>query len=303
MTTQQVIDSYVAEVIRQVPARSRRDIGLELQGLLNEMLADRAEAQGRAADDATVLAMLREFGTPADIARRYQPPGLEFMPPQQTRSFALVSILGILVQWALTLPRVFDGTLSPAAWWLGLGLGAFWWPGFLAMGALLGAWMRHKGWFRTAWQPSLVDPDRVDRRTMGFVLFATAAASVCMASMPWTLATLPGPLAGVFAFDPGFLHDRAWPVLLLWAGTLATLAIVFVQGRWTPLARKLEIGFNAGFIALLGWWLAAGPMFQARATDEGARGAIALVMLFIAFELVVRIRRRRNALDTTFQPG
>jgi len=303
MTTQHVIDAYVAEVIRQVPSRNRRDIGLELQGLLNEMLADRAEAQGRAADDAMVLAMLREFGTPAAIARRYQPPGFEFMPPQQTRSFAVVSILGVLVQWALTLPRVFDGTLSPAGWWLGHGLGAFWWPGFLAMGTLLAAWVRHKGWFRQEWRPRMVDPDRIDRRVMGFVLFAVAAASLFMATMPWTLSTLPEPLGSVFAFDPDFLRSRAWLALPLWAGTFALLALVFVRGRWTPLARKLEIGSNVAFIALLAWWLAAGPMFQAKATDDGARGAIALVMLFMAIELVVRIRRRRNAIGPAWQPG
>ena len=44
-------------------------------------------------------------------------------------------------------------------------------------------------------------------------------------------------------------------------------------------------------------------MFQAEATDDGARGALALVMLFIAIELVVRIRRRRNAVDPAYQPG
>jgi len=35
-------------------------------------------------------------------------------------------------------------------------------------------------------------------------------------------------------------------------------------------------------------------MFQAKPTDDGARGAIALVIAFIAIDLVVRIRRRRT---------
>ena len=35
-------------------------------------------------------------------------------------------------------------------------------------------------------------------------------------------------------------------------------------------------------------------MFQAKATDDGARGAIALVIVFIAIDPFVRIRRRRT---------
>ena len=294
MTPNDVIDAYVADVIRRVPGKQRDGIGLELHGLLAEMLADRAQAQGRAADDAMVLAMLRDFGSPADIAARYRTPGLLLLPPEHTRMFALLSLVGIALQWALSLPRVFDGSLSPGGWWLTLGLGAFWWPGFLAMGSLFGAWLRHKGWFQPAWKPRIVDPERINRSAMAFGLFWFAVGAALVTSLPWLAPAMPGVLPQVFAFDPEFLRVRAWPVLPLWAVSFAILALVYRQGRWSPLTRKLELVSSTAFIALLGWWLAAGPMFQAKATDDGARGAIALVIVFIAIDLVVRIRRRRT---------
>jgi hypothetical protein len=298
MNPNDVIDAYVTDVIRRVPGRQRDEIGLELHGLLAEMLDERAEAQGRAPDDAMVLALLRDFGTPAEIATRYRAPGLLLLPPESTRMFALLSLAGLALQWALSLPRVFDGSLSPGGWWLTLGLGAFWWPGFLAMGSLLAAWLRHRGLFQPKWKPRIVDPERINRGAMAFGLFGFAVGAALVTSLPWLAPSLPGVLPQVFAFDPEFLRVRAWPVLLLWAGSFASLAWVYVQGRWTPLMRKLEIGFNAAFIALLGWWLAAGPMFQAKATDDGARGALALVIVFIVIDLVACLRRRRTPLRT-----
>lgn len=296
MNPNDVIDAYVADVIRRVPGRQRDEIGLELHGLLAEMLDDRAQAQGRVADDAMVLAMLRDFGTPAEIAARYRPPGMLLLPPEETRTFAVLSLAGIALQWALTLPRVFDGSLSAGGWWLTQGLGAFWWPGFLAMGYLLGAWLRHKGLFQPKWRPRTVDPERINRGAMALGLFWFAIGAALVTSLPWLAPAMPGVLPQVFAFDPEFLSMRAWFVLPLWAGSFASMAWVYARGRWSPLTRKLEIGFSLAFIALLAWWLAAGPMFQAKATDDGARGALALVIAFIAADLVLRIRRRRKLL-------
>ena len=296
MIPNDVIDAYVADVVRRVPGKDRDGIGLELRGLLAEMLADRADAQGGMVDDAMVLAMLREFGTPAEIAARYRTPGIVLMPPEQTRMFAMLSLGGIAVQWALTLPRVFDDSLSAAGWWLTQGLGAFWWPGFLVMGSLLGAWLRHKDLLQPKWKPRTVDPDRINRMAMAFGLFGFAVGATLVACLPWLAPAMPGVLPEVFALDPQFLHQRAWVVLPLWAISFATLAAVYVRGRWSPLTRKLEVVSSLAMVAMMGWWLAAGPMFQARATDNGARGAIALVIAFIVVDLLVRLRRYRTPL-------
>ena len=289
----EVIEAYVVDVVRRVPGKDREHIGFELRGLLAEMLDDRAQAEGREADDAMVLAMLRGFGTPAEVAARYRPPGFVIVPPEQTRPFALTAVGGLLLQWALTLPHVFDGNLSLSGWWLGPGLGAFWWPGFMAIGALLAAWLRSKGWFKPKWRPRIVDPDRVNRGALAFGLAWFAIGATFVACLPWLAPRMPGALPQIFAFDPEFLRVRAWPVLVLWAGSFASLAMVHANGRWTALTRRLDIFFSLAFVALLGWWVAVGDIFVAKASDDGARGALALVIAIIVVDLLVKAYRWR----------
>jgi len=295
MNPNDVIQTYVAEVMRRLPGRERREIGLELQGLLGEMLADRAESAGTPADDAMVLAMLREFGTPAQVAERYHPAGTLIIPATQTRSFALFAFGGVALQWALTLPRVFGGGQPLVAWWFSAGLGALWWPGLMVMSALVAALVRTRGW-QPAWRPRLVDPDRVNRPVMLFGLVWFALGVALMVSLPWIAPMLPGPLPQVFAFDDGFLSGRAWPVLLLWSGTFALQLAAYAQGRWSTLTRRLSMLSSLAWAALLVWWIAVGGMFQARATDDGARGALGLVVLIIVIELAYRLYRARPSM-------
>ncbi len=293
MSPNDVIETYVAEVMRRVPAKERHDIGLELRDLLTEMLADRAEAAGKPADDAMLLAMLRDFGAPAEVAARYRPPGAIIIPAEQTRSFAALAIGGVALQWALTLPAVFaDQPL--VAWWFSWGLGAFWWPGLMVMFALLGAGLRQRGWWQPVWRPRVVDPDRVNRAVMAFGLVWFAIGAAFVISLPWIAAALPGPLPQVFAFDPDFLQQRAWPSLLLWLGGFAVSARVCSQGRWIPLTRRLDLAFALAWLALLVWWIAAGDIFQAKPTNDGAKAALGLVALIIVVDLAVKWYRRRT---------
>jgi hypothetical protein len=293
MNTHAVIESYVADVVRRLPRGTRAEIAAELRGLLQDMLDERAQARGTVADDALVLATLREFGAPADVADRYREPGLLVLPPARTRGFALLSLAGIALQWALTLPRVFNGSVDPGAWWFGSGLGAFWWPGVLIMGYLLGAWLRERGMTAPRWKPYDLDPDRIHRGAMTLGLVAFAVGAAIAGSMPWWAPRLPGPLPAVFAFDPVFLHQRAWLALPLWAASFAILVALRRNGRWSPTLRKLDTASSVSFLLMLAWWVAA-PMFQARFTDLGARATIGLVMLFIAIDVVVGVHRQRQ---------
>ena len=291
MNPNDVIDAYVADVMRRLPRKDRHEVGMELRGLLGEMLADRAGA-----DDAAVLAMLRDFGTPMEVAARYRPPGMVIIPAEQSRSFALISLAGVGLQWALTLPRVFHGQ-PIASWWFTWGLGSLWWPGFLAMMTLAAAWLRHVGaaaWFdaRGGWHPRTVDPERVDRGWLGLAMAAFVIGVAVMVALPWITRAMPAPMPTLFAFVPDFLHARAWPALALWLGHLALLAAIMVKGRWSPALRWLDAGFNVAWLALLGIWSAGGPIFQSASVDSGARNGLGLVMLFIAIDLVVKLLRR-----------
>jgi hypothetical protein len=286
-----IIESYVTEIMRHLPGKERQGIALELRSLLGEMLAERAGSAHGDIDDAMVLDMLRTFGTPAEVAARYHTPGIVIIPAQQTRTFAWTASIGIALQWALTLPRVFHGQ-PLGSWWLGWGLGALWWPGFLVMSALIGALLRGAGLARETWKPRDVDPARVDRRLLAPGLVAYAAGVMLMAAMPWIVRALPAPWPERFAFDADFLRLRAWPALLLWSGHFALVASVFVAGRWSAGKCRLDAAFSVAWLALLAWWLADGAIFQAKGTDDGARFGIVLVVLIIALDLALKLYRK-----------
>ncbi len=307
MSRNEVIEAYVVDVMRRLPGKERNRIGYELRDLLTEMYAERDQSDGahdndraddRADDDARVLAMLREFGTPAEVAARYRSPGMVIIPAEQTRVFVPLAIAGIALQWALTLPRVFDGQ-PLTAWWLSWGLGALWWPGFLAMTSLAAAWLRQTGLIKSReWSPRTYDPDRVNRSVMLFALVWFACGVALMVSLPWLTARMPEPMPQVFAFDPQFLHARAWPTVLLWAGSFATLLTVLLRGRWTTLTRHIEIGFSVCFALLLGWWLVAGDIFLAKPTNDGAKLALSFVILLIVIDVVKKTVREGTRIRT-----
>ena len=295
MNANDVIESYVADVIRRVPLKERNDIGFELHTLLTEMLEERAQAAGKPADDAMVLAMLREFGAPADIAARYRAPGFVIIPPEQTRSFAWLSLTGIALQWAVSLPRVSESDYTITQWWFTWGLGAFWWPGFLSMMSLIAAWIRQWRPGDAAWTPREVDPDRVNRGAMAVGLVFYALAVAMMIAMPSITAQLPAPFPRIFEFAPGFLATRAWVVVALWLAGLAMLTAVLSKGRWTRTTRRMEIGFSIAWLVVLGWLLSI-DIFVQPATNEGARFGLGIVMLIVLIGLGVSLFRMRPGL-------
>ncbi|SDQ33812.1 hypothetical protein [Pseudoxanthomonas sp. CF125] len=290
MSSNDVIEAYVAEVMRHLPRKERNEIGFELRDLLTQMLAERT--QDAATDDA-VLDMLRDFGAPTEVAARYRPPGVvAIIPAEQTKTFALLSLGGIALQWALTLPRVFDGQ-PVVAWWFSWGLGAFWWPGFMVTMALIGMFARESGMFKRTWNPRTVDPERINRNAMAFGLAWYAIGVAFMICLPWTAALLPEPMPRIFAFDPTFLRERAPPVILLWLGGFATMFVAMLKGRWSKLTRRLSTAFALGFVVLLLWWMTAGNIFLSPATDEGAKAGLGLVVVIIVASLAYELYRRR----------
>lgn len=301
MNPNDVIETFVTDVMRRVPGKERNDIGLELRGLLDDMLDERATDAGHAADDAMVLAMLRDFGTPAEVAASYRPPGIVIIPAEQTRRFAVLSLIGIALQWALTLPRVFHGQ-PVAAWWFSWGLGALWWPGFLAMMALAAVGVRELGLSKPAWRPRHVDSERINRGALCLGLVWLVIGAGIVISLPWIVRVMPDPLPRIFAFDNNFLHGRAWPILLLWLDNFLVRLIVLTKGRWTQRLRLVDLATSGIWIALLLWWLVAGQIFQAPATDAGAKAGIGLVILIVLADLAYKLYRQRTRIRAPKYP-
>lgn len=296
MDPHKIIEAYVLDVMRHIPRAGRNDIGLELHGLLAEMFEARRAGGGDAADTAAALAMLREFGTPEEAAARYCEPGFTIIPARQTGMFAALAIAGIVLQWALSLPAVFAGE-PIAGWWFGAGLGALWWPGFMALAALASSWLRHKGYFRNDWKPRQLDPDSIDRRAFSLGLAAFAAGTLVVASLPLLTGVLPERQVAFFAFDPGFLSYRAPLASLLWLGQFILLYSVFSAERWSQAARRLDLGFDLLWAGLIGWWIAGGPIFRFGQTDAVVKSILGLLLLIIVLAMALKIYRQRTRLS------
>jgi hypothetical protein len=134
--------------------------------------------------------------------------------------------------------------------------------------------------------------DEINRITWGLGAFAALFGMSVLLSAQWSLSILlPAMPAEVFAFDPAFVPVGAVLVGGLWTLNAMLFAIVFADGHWRPLTRQLDVALTAAWGAAL-LWLAFGPrIFLAEPTDTSAKGALLLVMVFVAASLVSKLRR------------
>jgi hypothetical protein len=300
-----VIESYVDDIVRRLPRHLRGDVGLELHALLSEELDAKAREAGRPADDTMALDLVGAFGRPHDVADRYRPASFVIIEPSETPAFALISLVGLGVQWGLTLPPVFMQPESfpgqvfsrLGAWWLSWGLGAFWLPGFVAVMSLIVRGFGHRWPGRAVRTPvRVLDRDRISRPLLALGLGAWAAGAALWVAMPFYGPHLPGVLPAVFAFDHSFLVSRAPWLLPLWAGHYMVYATAFIEGRWRRLTRRVSLAFGGALCGLLTWFVAAGPIFQARPTDDAARFLIALIVLCSLISVAVSLYREPGRL-------
>lgn len=295
-----LIEAYVVEVIRRLPRRLRNDVGYELRALLGEEVRGRAADAGRLPDEAMTIELLRAFGHPDAVASRYHPPGASVIPPEQTGFFAWSTIIGVLLQWAITAPmamRDADGAVWIGRWWVTYGLGAFWWPGFLVSMAMAAAFVRQR-WpaAQDTWRPKSIDRDQVNRRLLSIGLALAVAGIGLWIALAWwaTTTTAQTPIAKAFEFDAGFLATRAPVVLIYWALAIVHLAVVAIEGRWRSLTRRFDFGLKLACCAMLAWIALSGRIFAAETTNAPVEGMLWLLILVILADVVWRLWRARR---------
>lgn len=281
-----LIEAYVGDVVKRLPARLRGDVGPELRALLGEELRGRAGDAGRLPDAAMALELLRGFGHPEEVALRYHPPGAPIIPGQHTQAFAWATFIGVALQWATSLPMAAGSGVPnwAGAWWTSYGLGAFWWPGFLVSVMMIAAFVRRR-WPAgpDMWTPRAVDRDHVNRPLfVAGLALALAGVGLWVLLAWWSISNHgSSAVARVFEFDAGFLATRAPVVLIYWGVAIALLVVVIIEGRWRELTRRLDMGLKLTCAAMLAWIIAAGPVFVRPASDAPTKGALALLAIVL----------------------
>ena len=91
MTAEELIDSYVADVVTLLPRPQRRDVSHEQRMLLREEAS--AAAGGHASQEQATRVLLASFGRPAEVAARYGSP-VTLIDPADTRSFLTLAAAG-----------------------------------------------------------------------------------------------------------------------------------------------------------------------------------------------------------------
>ncbi len=94
MTADELIDSYVADVVLLLPRKHRRDVAQELRMLLREEVD--AAASGQGSREQAARALLADFGRPADVAARYGSP-VTLIDPADTRRFLTLAMAGAVL--------------------------------------------------------------------------------------------------------------------------------------------------------------------------------------------------------------
>ena len=66
-----LIDSYVSEVGRRLPRKTRGDIEAEIRSILQDMLDERSQKAGKPVDEEMTLGVLKAYGAPEKVAATY----------------------------------------------------------------------------------------------------------------------------------------------------------------------------------------------------------------------------------------
>jgi len=297
MTADELIDSYVAEVVMLLPRKQRRDVAQELRMLLREEVG--AAASGQQASRAEAArALLASFGRPADVAVRYGSP-VTLIDPADTRSFLTLAIAGaVLIPFGAILNEL-TGPAGPHRD-LGQAIGKAWpylfaWLGLLVVGFAVAAWARRRR-PDTKWKPRPMPTGRISRpgRTAAIIFFALG--TLVLINPARLIRAVSGGRAApaayqAFAYDEGFLRLRGPVVLGLMIVGLILQVTLLWQGRWRPRIRQADMVYGVVTCIVLTWAVGLGPIFKATPTDQAARGAASLIVLVTLIDLAVRTRR------------
>lgn len=296
MTADDLIDSYVADVVMFLPRKQRRDVAQELRMLLSEEVD--AKASKQMSREQAARELLAGFGRPAEVAVRYGSP-VALIDPADTRRFLTLAIAGaVLIPFGAVLDELIDaerqqrdlGQAIETAW-----PNVFAWLGLLVVSFAVAAWIRRRR-PDAGWKPRPMPADRINRagRTAAIAFFVLG--TLVLTNPAWLIRTVSGGRAAsaayeAFAYDEGFLRLRGPIVLGLMIVGLIIQVTLLWQGRWRPWIHQADMVYGLVLCIVLTWAIGAGPVFKAAPTDQAARGASALIVLVTLIDLAVRSRR------------
>ncbi len=251
-----LIERYLHELGRYLPARNREDILAELRSHLTETLDERTNGNPTEADAA---ALLKETGAPRKVAASY-PGGQQYLiGPEIYPFFEMVAgiVLGavILAQLIAFGVQVWIGDQGFSAW---DALGGVFSGCLSALGAVVIVFIilqrvgvnpqKDEEWDPHS-LPQIVEEEKIKR---GERIFGIVGGSILLA----LLATFSGRIGfyqypgGTFYADP-VIDQYLVLILLSVLASISMDAFLLWQGRWTLASRIAKVGINVFSIVVL----------------------------------------------------
>lgn len=272
-----MIDLYIAETGRHLPAKNRADLQQEIRSLIEDAIDDAAASQGRPRDETLVAEVLTRFGPPEKMAASYNPPPYLIGPSWYPAYFTVLKIVVAVV-------------LVVASIGLGLGIGQSVDSGqtvleamLAAIGGLFGAAVTAFGYVTVvfallehfqpagalgkkdeAWDPHKMkaepDPERVSPAEPVVEIGLITALLLALNVYPQWLgisSLINGEWLHAPALGTEFFRYLPFLNILLIAGVVRS-GILLQKGHWTPGLRWFDIATSLASVILFGV-MAAGP--------------------------------------------
>jgi len=264
-----LIERYLHEVGKNLPRKNREDILAEIRSHLEDTLDERT---GGKPTDADVVALLKETGSPQDLAASYSGQGQYLVGPalyplwRMVTGIVIAAVLGSqLLAWgisvwvagdALNIMEVLGGLLTSV-------------PTSIGMVTIVFMILQAQGVKANPneeWDPNNLPEIKNDEEVKRGELIAGVVFSTLILAI---LAVMPEKI-GVYNFtngdffpNPVFLQFLPWIILSLLVNLGLNIYLLW-QGRWNVAARATQIGSNLLSIVVLALvyqghtdWLAA----------------------------------------------
>lgn len=275
-----LIDAYVSEVGRNLPAKTREDIEKETRSLIEDMLDDEAQKQGRQPDEAMIVDVLKRMGPPAKVAASYQPPRYLIGPKYYPFFWMVVRIVlsVLLVVGAIGMGiQLGQENLAGPEFLSKLGLGfadlissliaAF---GNIVLVFVILQWLMPEPKFdeKEEWDPSELevkpDPEQVKTFDMvAGIVFNVILLLLLNVYPQWmSISTyVNGEWEHVRLLTDAFFRFVPWISLQL-AVQIGLYSYLLREEKWNTPARVIQIGISLLSIVILGLMI-SGPALAA----------------------------------------
>jgi hypothetical protein len=298
----ELIDLYVNEVGQHLPVKQRADLEAEIRSLVEDTVEGRSQAEGRPADEAMVMDVLKEFGSPTKVAAGYLPPryliGPRFYPTFMLVMRIILALIGVvaLVQLgvALTAPGVtFDSGIRI----LGERVAQFLTSALAALGnivfvfAILEWALPKANEITSAWDPRSLKNSRsdTDQPIRLFVVIWEIAFTVAFALIlnlypQWVGVGYmkDGHLTWLPVLSDTFLHYL--PLInISWGLQIALNVLLLRAGRWETGTRWFKVGLEVLSLVILGVLISGAPIIDLPLQTMGIPAADANTLQTLAY--------------------